>query len=53
MVRRWPGIIIPPIPDKLTVGVTETQIARNRVKFLNNFLTRTTANVFVYYGEEM
>ena len=51
LLRRWPGYIFPPIPESLTVGVTEEQIKRNKMKFLNNFLRRISQNKFIYYGE--
>ena len=38
LVRRWPGIIFPPFPEKLAVGITDTQVIKNRMKFANYLL---------------
>lgn len=31
LVRRWPGLFIPPIPEKGNIGANEKQIAKNKL----------------------
>lgn len=52
-VRRWPGIIIPPFPDKLAVGMTDTRVNKNKLKFANNLLKRLYLVEPLYRSEEM
>jgi hypothetical protein len=44
LVSRWPGVFIPPIPEKGNIGTTEKQISRNKLKIVRSFISRILQN---------
>ncbi len=53
LILRWPGVYIPAIPNKTTIGNTEKQVTLNRMRFLNGFLNRLAIIPGIYYAEEV
>ena len=53
LAERWPGIFIPEIQPKKTVGRTEEEIANNRKSELNRFIKKIEKIDYLYYSDEI
>lgn len=52
LILRWPGCLIPPIPEKKAVGSTSQDTVENRKRFLNNFCNKMATCSHLYYSDE-
>ena len=52
-VERWPGVFIPNIPHKKTVGATEKDIVELRIEMINRFLKKLSNIDYLFNSDEM
>ena len=52
-VERWPGVFIPNIPHKKTVGHTDKEIVDLRIEMINRFLKKVSKIDYLFNSEEM
>ena len=52
-VERWPGVFIPNIPHKQTVGATEKDIVELRIEMINRFLKKLSNIDYLFNSDEM
>ena len=52
-VERWPGIFIPNIPHKKTVGNTDKEIVDLRIEMINRFLKKLSNIDYLFNSDEM
>ena len=52
-VERWPGVFIPNIPHKKTVGATEKDIVELRIEMINRFLKKLSYIDYLFNSDEM
>ena len=52
-VERWPGVFIPNIPHKKTVGSTDKGIVDLRIEQINRFLKKLSSIDYLYNSDEM
>ncbi len=50
---RWPGLYIPPMPQKQTVGNKEEQFIEERTHFLDRFMKEICRLPYLYESEEL
>ena len=53
LAERWPGIFIPEIQPKKSLGRTEEEIANNRKGELNRFIKKIEQIDYLYYSDEI
>ena len=53
LCERWPGIFIPNIPHKKTVGSTGKEIVDLRIGMINRFLKKISQIEYLYNSDEM
>ena len=53
LVERWPGVFIPNIPHKKTVGSTDKGIVDLRIEQINRFLKKLSSIDYLYNSDEM
>jgi len=53
LVNRWPGLYIPPMPSKKTVGKTDINLTEERTYFLDRFLKEIATLPYIYEGSEI
>jgi sorting nexin-1/2 len=53
LVENWPGIFIPPLPEKKTVGNKGADFVTDRSYWLDHFMKRCAKLSYVFYSEEM
>ena len=52
-VERWPGVFIPNIPHKKTVGATDKDIVGLRIEMINRFLKKLSNIDYLFNSDEM
>ena len=52
-VDRWPGVFIPNIPHKKTVGHTDKEIVELRIEMINRFLKKISNIDYLFNSDEM
>ena len=52
-VERWPGVFIPNIPHKKTMGSTDKEIVDLRVEIINRFLKKLSKIDYLFNSDEM
>ena len=52
-LERWPGIYIPNIPHKKTVGSTGKEIVELRIEMINRFLKKLSHIDYLFNSDEM
>ena len=52
-VERWPGVFIPNIPHKKTVGATDKDIVELRIEMINRFLKKLSNIDYLFNSDEM
>jgi hypothetical protein len=52
-IERWPGIYIPNIPHKKTVGATDKEIVDLRIEMINRFLKKLSHIDYLFNSDEM
>jgi len=52
-VERWPGVFIPNIPHKKTVGAKEKDIVDLRIEMINRFLKKLSNIDYLFNSDEM
>ena len=53
LIERWPGVFIPNIPHKKTVGNKDKEIVGMRVEMINRFLKKLSKIDYLYNSDEM
>ena len=53
LVERWPGVFIPNIPHKKTMGNTDKEIVGLRIEMLNRFLKKLSKIDYLFNSDEM
>ena len=53
LIERWPGVFIPNIPHKKTVGNKDKEIVVMRVEMINRFLKKLSKIDYLYNSDEM
>ena len=53
LVDRWPGVFIPNIPHKKTVGNKDKEIVGMRIKMINRFLKKLSKIDYLFNSDEM
>ena len=53
LTDRWPGVYIPNIPHKKTVGNKDKEIVDMRVEMINRFLKKLSKIDYLYNSDEM
>ena len=52
-VERWPGVFIPNIPHKKTVGNKDKEIVGMRIEMINRFLKKLSKIDYLFNSDEM
>ena len=52
-IERWPGVFIPNIPHKKTMGSTDKEIVDLRVEIINRFLKKLSKTDYLFNSDEM
>ena len=52
-IERWPGIFIPNIPHKKTMGNTDKEIVDLRIEMINRFLKKISNIDYLFNSDEM
>ena len=52
-MQRWPGVFIPNIPHKKTVGATDKDIVDLRIEIINRFLNKLSKIDYLFNSDEM
>ena len=52
-VERWPGVFVPNIPHKKTVGNKDKEIVGMRIEMINRFLKKLSKIDYLYNSDEM
>ena len=52
-IERWPGVFIPNIPHKKTMGSTDKEIVELRVEIINRFLKKLSKIDYLFNSDEM
>ena len=52
-MERWPGVFIPNIPHKKTVGSTDKDIVGLRIEMINRFLKKLSKIDYLFNSDEM
>ena len=52
-LERWPGVFIPNIPHKKTVGSTDKEIVDLRIELINRFLKKLSHIDYLFNSDEM
>ena len=53
LVERWPGVFIPNIPHKKTVGNKDKEIVGMRIEMINRFLKKLSHIDYLFNSDEM
>ena len=53
LLERWPGVFVPNIPHKKTVGNKDKEIVGMRVQMINRFLKKLSKLEYLFSSEEM
>jgi len=53
LVERWPGVFIPNIPHKKTMGNTDKEIVGLRIEMINRFLKKLSKIEYLFNSDEM
>ena len=53
LIERWPGVFIPNIPHKKTMGNTDKEIVDLRVEIINRFLKKLSKIDYLFNSDEM
>lgn len=53
LMERWPGIFIPNIPHKKTVGAKDKEVVDMRIEMINRFLSKVSNIGYLFNSEEM
>jgi hypothetical protein len=52
-IERWPGVFIPNIPHKKTMGSTDKDIVDLRIEMINRFLKKLSKIDYLFNSDEM
>ena len=52
MVKRWPGVYIPPIPEKKAVGNMDSKFIEERRQLLEKFCLKVSELPHLFYSDE-
>ncbi len=53
LVERWPGIFIPNIPHKKTIGANDKEIIEMRIEMINRFCLKLSRIGYLFNSEEV
>ena len=53
LIERWPGVFIPNIPHKKTVGNKDKEIVGMRIEMINRFLKKLSKIEYLFNSDEM
>ena len=53
LMERWPGVFVPNIPHKKTVGNKEKEIIGMRIEMINRFLKKLSKISYLFNSDEM
>ena len=53
LIERWPGVFIPNIPHKKTVGNKDKEIVGMRIEMINRFLKKLSKIDYLFNSDEM
>jgi hypothetical protein len=53
LMERWPGVFVPNIPHKKTVGNTDKEIVGMRIEMINRFLKKLSNIDYLFNSDEM
>ena len=53
LVERWPGVFIPNIPHKKTVGNKDKEIVGMRIEMINRFCKKLSKIPYLFNSDEM
>lgn len=53
MVERWPGVFIPKLPHKKTIGNKQKEVVEIRVEMINRFLKKLCKIDYLYGSDEL
>ncbi|MCQ2818110.1 MAG: hypothetical protein MJ252_12660 [archaeon] len=53
LLERWPGVYIPNIPPKKTIGNTDKKYINKRMRLLNKFCLKLSKFPFLYSSDEV
>lgn len=53
LVENWPGVMIPPLPEKKIQGNTDSEFVLERKGLLDYFVKRCSSLPHIYYSDEM
>ena len=53
LVERWPGIYLPNLPPKVTMGNLEKKVIETRTRVINDFCHKTSKFKFIIDSEEL
>ena len=52
MVKRWPGVYVPPIPEKKAVGNMDSKFIEERRSLLEKFCLKVAQLPHLFYSDE-
>jgi hypothetical protein len=52
MVKRWPGVYVPPIPEKKSMGNLDAKFIEERRKQLEKFCLKVAELPHLFYADE-
>jgi sorting nexin-1/2 len=53
LMMHWPGVFIPPIPSKGNIGISESQILKNKKNIIISFINRILDNKVIAESAEL
>ena len=53
LVERWPGVFIPNIPHKKTIGANDKEIIEMRIEMINRFCLKLSRIGYLFNSEEV
>ena len=53
LIERWPGVYVPNIPPKKTIGHTDLKIIDKRIRLLNKFCYQLSQSAYLFNSEEV
>jgi hypothetical protein len=51
LVKRWPGVMVPPLPAKHSSGSNSLRVVNERVKYLTYFLNNCVKLNFIFMSD--
>lgn len=52
MIKRWPGVYVPPLPEKKAVGNMDSKFIEERRWLLERFCLRISELSHLFYSDE-